>query len=398
MCAVAVLGLTSCDVGVRHHVTKLSGDFSGSGPGTLQDAEALTNLDEQLVNATSLAARITYISTSGVDDIAHDVTGVVFVPRGQAPNAGWPIVALGHPPTGVKPDCAPSLSATLDNSAPTVTTLLKAQYVVAMTDYQGLGLDETYHPYLDSTTVGLNLVDSVRAARKLVPNTSNRWVAFGISQGGQAAWAANELVDNVPAGPKLLGAVSAYPTADIEGLADAAVTGQLSREQKLALPSYLAALKNEYNDFNLDDYRRGLVADKWDLLLTCQGDADSERTEIADHITGDDLRPSSPGAADTLRGFLRKTNLPQGPTAAPMLVIYGGEDPLIPAVWTDRAVARACQLGDIVQVARQPDNGGVDLDTSTALGWIKDRFNGEPVSNDCRSLTALHASGTGTAQ
>jgi alpha-beta hydrolase superfamily lysophospholipase len=405
MCVVAVLGLTSCDVGVRDHATKLNGDFSGSGPGTLHGAETLSNIDVRLEAATSLAARITYISSSGVDDIPHDVTGAVFVPRGQSPNGGWPIVAFGHPPTGIQHDCAPSLSPTLDNSSRTVTALLNAGYVVAMTDYQGLGLDKTYHPYLDSTTVGLNLLDSVRATRKLVPNTSDRFVAFGISQGGQAAWAANELVDSVPAGLHLLGAVSVSPTANIQGLADVAVAGQLTRDQKLALTAYLASLKKEYDDFNLDDYRRGVVADKWDLLLACDGSAVGERTVAADQVTGDDLRPSSPAAADTLRGFLQKTNLPQGPAAAPMLVIYEDEDPLIdpliPAAWTDQAVARACQMGDIVEVARQPqvlgfadppDDGGFDFATPTALAWIKDRFNGEPVSNGCPSLTALPAS------
>jgi pimeloyl-ACP methyl ester carboxylesterase len=407
MCVVAVLGLTSCGVGVRHHATNLNGDFSGSGPGTLHDAEALSNIDGQLKAATSLAARITYISTSGVDDSEHRVTGTVFVPRGQSPTGGWPIVAVGHPSTGIQHDCAPSFSPTLDDSAPTVTALLNAGYVVAMTDYLGLGLEETYHPYLDSTTAGLNLIDSVRATRKLVPNTSDRWVAFGISQGGQAAWAADELVDRVPGGLHLLGAVSVSPTADIEGLADAAAAARLTRDQKLALVGYLASLKKEYTDFNLDDYRRGVVADKWDALLACRGSTGGERIEAADQVTGDDLRPSSPAAADTLRGFLQKTNLPQGPAAAPMLVIYGDADPLIPAAWTDRAVARACQIGDIVQVAPQPqvlgfadrwDDGGVDFDMSMTLSWIKDRFTGEPVNTSCASFRAPGASPTPTAQ
>jgi hypothetical protein len=141
--------------------------------------------------------------------------------------------------------------------------------------------------------------------------------------------------------------------------------------------------------------------------LSCQGTEVGERTAVANQVTGDDLRPSSPTAADTLRGFLQKTNLPQGPAAAPMLVIYEDEDPLIPAAWTDQAVARACQMGDIVQVARQPqilgfanppDDGGVDFATPTALAWIKDRFSGEPVSNGCPSFTALPASRTGRAQ
>jgi hypothetical protein len=54
---------------------------------------------------------------------------------------------------------------------------------------------------------------------------------------------------------------------------------------------------------------------------------------VAAQIAPDDLRPRSPAATDILRGYLKKTNLPQGPTAAPMMVMYG-RDALIPADWT----------------------------------------------------------------
>jgi hypothetical protein len=82
----------------------------------------------------------------------------------------------------------------------TVANLVNAGYVVTVSDYQGLGIDNTYHPCLDSTTVGFNLIDSVFATRRLVPTTSVEWIAFGVSQGGQAAWAANELAENAGQG------------------------------------------------------------------------------------------------------------------------------------------------------------------------------------------------------
>ena len=121
------------------------------------------------------------------------MTGTVFAPKGKPPEGGWPIIAYGHPTTGVVAGCAPSSSPTLSNLSSAILELVNAGYVVAMADYQGLGDDSTYHPYLDATTAGYNLIDSVRAARKVVADTSNRWAAFGVSQGGQAAWAANEL-------------------------------------------------------------------------------------------------------------------------------------------------------------------------------------------------------------
>jgi hypothetical protein len=368
--------------------TPLTADFSGSGPGTLIDARTLPGIDAQLRGATSLVARITYTSTSGVDDAHPRVTAAVFVPRGAPPPGGWPIVAFGHPTTGILHDCAPSRSPTLMGLSDTVTALLGAGYVVTVSDYQGLGRDDTYHPYLDSTTVADNLIDSVFAARRLVPTTDRRWVAIGVEEGGQAAWAADELVENAGQGLDLRGAVSVSPAADIGGLADAAAAGRLTRDQKLALQAYLAALKNEYPDFNLDDFRRGLVGDKWERLLACQGPAAQERTELADQITADDLRPAGGAAVDTLREYLAKTTLPQARAAAPMLVMYGEGNQLIPAAWTDQAVDRACAMGDVMNIQRQPVSAATDIDMPTALAWIAARLRGEGARNDCPRFTA----------
>ena len=374
----------------------LEADYTGAGqePGALSDATTLPTVDRRLRAATSLAARIEYTSTSGVTGGTEQVTGRVFVPMGKPPEGGWPVVAYAHATTGIEPECAPSLSPTLLNSSTIVTTLVKAGFVVTLPDYQGLGLDKTYHPYLDATTAGYNVIDAVRATRKLVPEASNRWVGLGLSQGGQATWAANELAANYNGGLALVGTVSLSPAADITGFADAAAAGQLTPEQAPALPSILSWLKKAHPELNLDDYRRGIVADKWDTLLACSGPKAAEREKITDQITPDDLRPSTPEAVDTLRSYLQKMSLPQGPAAAPMLVIYGGKDNLVPSPWTDRALTAACGMGDIIDILTQPDKGHTDIDVSSAFGWINNRFKGEPAPNSCLSFSAAQRLGS----
>ena len=182
---------------------------------------------------------------------------------------------------------------------------------------------------------------------------------------------------------KLVGSVSLAPPLDLTPLADAAAAGQLTTEQKAALPLILASLKNEYPDFNLDDYRRGIVADKWDLLTKCDTAGADARSKVLDQVTDDDLRPSSPQAVAMLRGYLQKMSLPQGPTVAPMLVIYGGNDPFIPAEWTNRALAQACRMGDVIDILFQPDKDYSDDDLPSTDAWITARFNGEPADNSC---------------
>lgn len=359
-------------------------------PGAIIGVDELSSIDPPLRDATSWAKRVTYTSRSGVNDAYTHVTESIFVPIGNPPEGGFPIVALGHEITGTTPDCAPSLSPKLFNTSSTVEELLKAGYVVTVPDYQGLGnpSDGThlYHPYLDSTTAGYNMIDSVRAARALLPQTSPWWAALGIRQGGQAAWAANELADNYGYGMKLVGTASISPMADIQGLADAAEAGSLTTDQKPVLMAFLAALHNEYgNDINLDNYRRGAAERYWNDLLGCQNRTPAERADMAAQISADDLRPANPGAVATLRSYLAKTTLPQGPAQAPMLVIYGGQDSLIPPAWTDSALGRACAMGDTIQIDFRRDAGPIN--PTDALGWIGDRFKSVPAPNDCGSLT-----------
>jgi dienelactone hydrolase len=363
---------------------ELNGNFGGTGPGTLLDARVLPTIDRRLRAATSTAARMQYTSTSGITNAETQVSGTVFAPKGNAPDGGWPIVALAHGTSGLRNDCAPSRSPTLLTLAPIVLGLVGAGYVVTIADYQGLGSGEDYHPYLEPTTEGYNLIDAVRAARKLVPGASDRWVAAGFSQGGQAAWAANELADTYGTGTTFLGSVSLAPPLDLTFIADAAASGTLTNDQKGPYQALLASLKNEYPEFNLDDYRRGIVEQNWDSLLRCDDAHADARTKLIDQIAADDLRPSSRAATDSLHGYLQKMSLPQRATSAPMLVIFGDHDQFIPVDATNRALADACSMGDVIDIRMEPGKGHGDLDFGVALPWLADRFKDVPVTNSCK--------------
>lgn len=361
----------------------LQGDFSGSGGGTLKSAVTMSTVDRRMLKVTSLAARIEYESKSGIDGSTQLVSGSVFVPTGTPPQGGWPIIAMGHGTIGVQHDCAPSLWPSLLGSADAVATLVNNGFLVALPDYQGLGMDQTYHPYLDSTTVGYNMIDAVRAARKLVPAASDRWLAFGSSQGGQAAWAANELAGSYGTGLELLGAAIVAPAADFAGLADSAAAGTLTLEQMSALQWLLYSLKEEHPEFDLDQYRRGIVSEKWDVLSACSGPLVSQRADVTSRVTPDDLRPATPEAVDRLRDYLAKMSLPKVRAEAPMLILYGSLDQVVAPQWTDAAIRRACGLGDVIEAYVAPGRGHDDIDGTVALGWIKQRFAGGEVHNSC---------------
>lgn len=371
-----------------------SSDSDGAEPaeqdaGTVVADTAPTGLDPALRDAASWARVMTYRSRSGIDDANTQVTGSVFVPKVGPPAGGYRVVAVAPQVVGTAADCAASQSPDLLGNATVVKTLLAAGHIVFVPDYQGLGAppegSTEYHPYADSTTAGYVIIDGVRAARELVSvPTATYWAALGSFEGGQAVWAANELVDNYGSGLDLVATASLSPLADFEGFADAAMSGTLSPEQKLVYIAYLAALHAEHEyDVDLDDYRRGAAQANWDALLACRG---TGRLELAGQIPPEDLMPSGPEALSALRGYLQKTTLPQGPTSAPMYVIYGGSDPVLPAAWTEQALGRACQMDDVIQIAFWPDAGHREIQPVAAAGWLIDRLQSNPSANDCASF------------
>lgn len=378
--SVAMVLLTSCSSAPGKNDSEPTSGSSNDRP----SAVAITDIDSALRDIAASMNVVTYVSRSGVNDGGTHVSTSVFVPKGNPPLGGYPIVALAHQVTGLSAECAPSRSADLLGLAPTVAALLRAGYVVTVPDYQGLGKpavtdDEYnhYYPYLDSATAGYNVIDAVRATHTTVPQTSTSWVAVGFREGGQAAWAANELTDGYGSDLKFLGSASISPIADVSWLADAAQNGMLGDAQKVVYIRYLAAIGREYKyDVELDDYRRGAAGQQWDAMLSCRPDAPTAPAQI----TAADLRPASAEALSALRAYLKKTNLPQGPALAPMLVVYSDAEPESPAASTDRALDAACKMGDSIAIQKRPDP---QTDPLAALAWIGDRFAGAPAPNDC---------------
>lgn len=382
--SITVLVLAGC--GSRSDTDAEKTD-SGAEPSHNLSSVPLTNIDDSVRDAAESMNVITHISRSGINDWESHPTTSVFVPKGNAPDGGFPIVALGHPIAGTTPDCPPSQSPTLLGLAPTVVALLNAGYVVTVPDFQGLAKppadgneSDTYHPYLDSMTSGYNMIDAAQAAHLAEPRTSTAWLAMGVGEGGQAAWAANEMaVDYNNFDGSFVGSVSISPISGVNGLADAAQNGTLNDDQKVVLARFLAALHTEDPEVvNLDDFRRGAARQHWDALMSCQ--PASTARQVAAQIPSGDLKPANADALETLRGYLRKVNLPQGPTTAPMMVNYSDADAVSLPSWTDRALDEACKLGDTITIRKDPQ---LQLDSPVTLSWVADRFASKPAPNDC---------------
>ncbi|WP_016691253.1 lipase family protein [Rhodococcus rhodochrous] len=116
-------------------------------------------------------------------------TGQVFVPEGDSPAGGWPVIAWAHGTVGMADMDAPSRAGVQYEIYRTLFgDWLRRGFLIVATDYAGLGTPGV-HQYLDAEVAAHNVVDSVFAARELVPEASRTWAVAGQSQGGHAALA-----------------------------------------------------------------------------------------------------------------------------------------------------------------------------------------------------------------
>ena len=357
-------------------------DLSGDGPGSLVTAETMPNFSRTGYGRYSQAARVEYRSTNGDTGAETVVSGAVFAPEGAPPDGGWPVIALGHGTSGIDQACAPSLSASLLTLAEPVSAFVKQGYAVALADYQGLGAPGV-HPYMDARTAGLNMIDAVRALRHTFAGVSNRWLAFGGSQGGGAAWAADEEASGYAPELTLVGAVANSPAADVSGLIDKARAGTLTEDQIPGFQALIESLARLHPGIDRDDYRRGAAAQYWDILSSCSGMDVHDRASAVKLLTKGDLAPATPAAADRVRDVLQRWALPHRKLSAPLSVIYGADDTYIDSQWTTDAIARACRLGGTIDYEMQPAKGHGDIDIERQFTWLADRFAGKEATNAC---------------
>jgi fermentation-respiration switch protein FrsA (DUF1100 family) len=154
------------------------------------------------------------------------VSGSVSVPPGKPPKGGWPVIAWAHGTTGAADSCAPTrirpsgpIAGAASYIHPQLEKWIAAGYAVVATDYEGLGTPGP-HPYLIGKAEGRSVLDSVRAARQLVPELGRRFLITGHSQGGQSALFAAAMSDNWTPELKLRGTVSYAPASHILEQAD----------------------------------------------------------------------------------------------------------------------------------------------------------------------------------
>lgn len=317
--------------------------------------------------------RILYHSRSGNgQDVA--TSGVVLLPYRKAPAGGWPVIAWAHDLNGVARSCAPSLMRNLRHG-PFLSMYVQLGYAIVATDYAGLGTRER-NAFADMTSNAYDVIYSMPAARKAVPEVGERWIAMGTVEGGMAVLTVAEL-EHEMRDPNFLGTV-----------AIARITDLRDQYQPLNATSYRMPLFLSYGIATL--FPEFHSAD----ILTRRG------LDLFGHIgamcLSDGVQPE-PAASEMLKAtwdensfvqkYFERNRLGLKRSDRPLLVLGSEEDSTISQI--TNAVSRLCKQGDHVQFEKFPgqDSGSLIGDSvRDQISWVEKIFAGKAVPDDCKSL------------
>jgi alpha-beta hydrolase superfamily lysophospholipase len=367
------------------------GAFRG-GPGELVRARRLAG------RAGVRAWRILYRSREAGGRM-RVVSGIVLAPVGRAPRAGFPVIAFAHGTTGVNRRCGVSQTPYRPRT-PGFSMLrrfwahfLNAGFAVVATDYQGMGGPGPV-AYLVGATNARNVLDAVRAARRLARSVRGvpalrlrRIVTYGNSEGGQASAFAGQVAPSYAPDVSVTGAVVSAPanppdTASqidfyrslppnpLSGYATmlAYAWGQVYREQGMrAAQTVTPAAARRFADL------RSLCADAAAATFTLSP---------ARYLLppGPSYRTYFRLAAENQPGRVR--------SAAPVLLLQGLADVVVPPASTDQVFGRMCARGTRVAYRRYAGadhKGVVAASVADALAWARARLAGAPAASDCRA-------------
>src|ERR1700722_9334556 len=347
-------------------------------PGTL--------IRQELMDGAPLGAttyRVLYRST-GLDDQPILVSGVVIVPPGEPPPGGRPIVAWAHPTSGIVPRCAPSLAIFLFEQIQGLRSFVRDGYVVAATDYPGLGT-EGPHPYLVGTSEARAVIDSVRVAGSLPgAGGGKKFVVWGHSQGGHAALFTGIIAKTYAPELDLLGVPAAAPATDLVTLMNEDIDSVGGKNiTAMTLWSWQRVFDAKMD--KVVDSRALPAIDQ--LVQECiEGPFDLRRRQLTEQpLEQYFLTTKHPSDVEPWHTLLA-TNSPGALSPEiPVFLAQGTDDVIIHPDVTKAYANRLCKAGSKLQLLSMPNIGhgrAAEASTQAMLEWTADRFAGARPPDD----------------
>ena len=368
------------------HAANAQTDFYRASPSEAAGAPG-TLVRQEVIDGAPLGAtayRVLYRST-GLDNKPILVSGVVIGPAGDPPPGGRPIVAWAHPTSGVVPRCAPSLAIFLFEQIQGLRSFVRDGYVVAATDYPGLGTPGP-HPYLVGTSEARAVIDSVRVAATLPgAGGGKKFVVWGHSQGGHAALFTGIIAKTYAPELDLLGVAAAAPASDLATLMNEDIDSVGGKNiTAMTLWSWQRVFDAKMD--KVVDPRAMPAIDQ--LAEECiEGPFDLRRRQLTEQpLEQYFLTTKHPSDVEPWRTLLTENSPGALPPEIPVFLAQGTDDVIIHPEVTQAYAAKLCKAGSKVRMLSMPNIGhgrAAQASTQDMLGWTSDRFAGKPAPDDC---------------
>jgi len=332
------------------------------------------------------AYRVLYRSR-GLNDEPIAVSGVVIAPTGAPPPGGRPVVAWAHPTTGVATRCAPSRAMLLFQQIQGLRELIGAGYVVAATDYPGLG-GPGVHPYLVGDSEARAVIDNVRAARAISElGASNAFAVWGHSQGGQAALFTGLIAGSYAPELKLVGVAAAAPATELGRLMSADLgtaggrnlTAMTLWSWQRVFDAPMAKVVEPDAIPAVNRLAEACIESIYDILV---------RRRLTKPLAQEFLSVANPIDVEPWRGLAAANTPGPLPPEIPLFLAQGDADRLVEPAVTRDYFARSCRAGVKAQYFEMPRAGHATAAhdaAHTAVAWIANRFADAPAPSDCRN-------------
>jgi alpha-beta hydrolase superfamily lysophospholipase len=353
-------------------------------PGVMLRKEPMPAQGE--ITSAGLAERILYTSSdlrwhAGI----VPVSGTLYLPKGEPPAGGWPLVAWAHGTLGVSDACAPSWTGHKPRDATYIQRWLENGFAVVATDYQGLG-GPGPHPYLIWQAEGRSVLDAVRAALSTYKDKlASKVFVTGQSQGSGAAMGATVIAPDYAPDVPLLATVAT-------GLVSTFPDGPYKPPQTTSIgsPIYtsLMLLGGSLPDGapSADD----LVSEKGKpVLQAARESCTTEMREIArkDDITADNVYVEP--IAKVVARLTTITDMKAVRLKVPMLLGTGLADSTLVPTRQYAEVAAFCAAGNDVLWKTYPGathNGGLNAAFADALAFFRGMLSGERPQSNCAGI------------
>ena len=361
--------------------------LTAAAPGALIRSVRVTGVPGVPAGAT--VWRILFHSTTVYGaDVAE--SGYVIAPSAPAPTGGYPVIAWAHGTSGFDAPCGPSLFASTGAGPyllPSLDRYLRAGYVVAAADYQGLGVRDGVHPYLVGTSEGHAVLDATRAASHLRGlHTGPDVIVYGHSQGGHAALFAAELAPTYAPDLHVVGVVAAAPATGLSTLI--AIIGTPTGAQFLPYSVPTAwSWTQAYHDLPVGTVftPAGAAFAAAQVTRACGGHLSA--AAAAQHLGPQELFAAGASSDPTVDAHARANDPGNVRTDVPMLVVQGTADGTVPPALTDTYVTtKACAIGDTVQYLHVPGathESVVFVAAPAIVAWMDARLAGTPATTTC---------------